>query len=83
MWQKIVVTTEPATATSPGAIAEGSFSVENGKVRVRNDRGKLVGSAELVAGDNPAVIARRLLKRGRAQSDFYSPIRYPPPSSIV
>ena len=83
MWQKIVVTTEPATATSPGAIAEGSFSVENGKVRVRNDRGKLVGSAEHLPGEDAALIARRLLKRGRAQSDFYSPIRYPPPSSIV
>jgi len=74
------VTTEPATATSPGAIAEGSFSVDGTNIRVRNDRGKLVGTAELVPGEDAAVVARRILRGSRAASGFYAPLRYPPPS---
>jgi len=49
-WQQFFVTTEPASAGNPGAVAYGSFAVEGEKIRVRNDRGKLVGTAESRAG---------------------------------
>jgi len=82
IWHRIVVTTEPATATSPGAIAEGTYTIAGDKIRVKNDRGKLVGTAEFVPGEDAALIARRILRRGRAQSDFHQPLRYPPLSIV-
>ena len=74
-WQQFFVTTSPPSAGNPeGAVAYGSYSVDADKIRVRNDRGKLVGAAELVPGEDALVIARRILRRGRAQSDFYRPL---------
>jgi len=73
-WQQFFVTTEPATETSPGAVAYGSFTVDGTKIRVRNDRGKLVGTAELVPGDDPKVVVCRILRGSRAPSDFHRPL---------
>jgi len=73
-WQQFFVTTEPATESSPGAVAYGSFTVDGTKIRVRNDRGKLVGTAELVQGDDPAHVARKILRGSRASSDFNRPL---------
>jgi len=74
-WQQFFVTTEPPSAGNPeGAVAYGSYAVAGDNIRVRNDRGKLVGTAELVPCDDPEVIARRILRRGRAQSDFNRPL---------
>ena len=74
MQHRIVVTVEPATSSSPGAVAYGSYTVTGDKIRVRNDRGKLVGTAELVPGDDPAHVARKILRGSRASSDFYRPL---------
>ena len=74
-WQQFFVTTEPPSAGNPeGAVAYGSYAVAGDKIRVRNDRGKLVGTAELVPGEDATLVARRILRRGRAQSDFYRPL---------
>jgi len=73
-WQHFYITVEPATADSAGAIVEGSFAVDGDKVRVRNDRGKLIGSAEYVPGEDAALVARRILRRGTVQSDFNRPL---------
>jgi len=72
-WQQFFVTTEPATESSPGAVAYGTFAVDGTKIRVRNDRGKLIGTAELDGGD-PKVIACRILRGSRASSDFNRPL---------
>src|SRR5215467_967359 len=53
------------------AVVEGSFAVDGDKVRVRNDRGKLIGSAEYVPGEDAGLVARRILRRSCASSDFY------------
>ena len=70
-WQHFYITVEPPTADSIGAIVEGSFAVDGEKVRVRNDRGKLIGSAGYVPGEDAGLVARRILRRSCASSDFY------------
>jgi hypothetical protein len=80
---KITVQTEAATETSPGAILEGHYEIHDGKVRVTDAAGRPVGSEEFGPADDPAVVARRILRRARlGRGDFYGPIRYPPPSLV-
>ena len=80
---KLVIEIERPTETTPGAILEGHYEIDNGKVRVTDAAGRPVGSEEFGPGDDPAVVARRILRGARlGRGDFYGPIRYPP-SSIV
>jgi hypothetical protein len=71
---RITVTTEPATESSPGAIAEGNCNVIDDKVVVTDLEGRPIGSEKLKPGDDPTVIAKRILRRGRARPDFYRPL---------
>ena len=77
---KIIVQTEAATETFPGAIAEGNYEFGGDRVTVTDLQGRPIGKEEVKAGDDPVVIAKRILRRGRSQRDFYRPINYPPPS---
>jgi hypothetical protein len=78
---RIIVQTAP-TETSPGAILEGHYEIDNGKVRV-TVAGRPVGSEEVKPNEDPEVIARRILRRAKSRSgDFYGPIRYRPPSIV-
>jgi len=71
-WTRLVAVTErPIEGCSPGAVVEGSYAVEDGKVLVRNDRDKLIGSKTLPDGDNARVIALRILRESRSSSGFY------------
>ena len=80
---KIVVQTEAATETSPGAIAEGYYDVIDDNVIVTDLSGRPIGKEKLPAGDDPTVIAKRILRRARlGRGDFYGPIRYPPLSLV-
>jgi hypothetical protein len=80
---KITVQTETATETSPGAIAEGFFDLIDNNVVVTDLQGRPVGKEELKPGDNPTVIAKRILRRARlGRGDFSAPIRYPPLSLV-
>ena len=80
---RIIVQTEAPTETSPGAILEGHYDLVDGKVVVTDLHGRPIGKEEAKSGDDPAVIARRILRRARlGRGDFYGPIRYRPPSII-
>ena len=80
---RIVVQTEAATESSPGAIAEGFFDLIDNNVVVTDLQGHPVGKEELKPGDNPTVIAKRILRRARlGRGDFSAPIRYPPLSLV-
>ena len=48
----------------------------------RDLQGRPIGKEELKPGDDPTVIAKRILRRGRAQRDFFRPISYPPLSLV-
>ena len=79
---RIIVQTEAATETSPGAIAEGYYDLVDGKVVVTDLQGRPIGSEEAKHGD-PGVIARRILRRARlGRRDFYAPLRYPPANLV-
>jgi hypothetical protein len=80
---RITVTTEAATFSgNPGAIAEGNWELADDKVVVTDLEGRPIGSEKLKPGDDPVVIAKRILRRGRAQRDFFRPISYPPLSLV-
>jgi len=80
---RIVVQTEAATETNPGAIAEGYYDLIDGKVVVTDLQGRPIGNEEAKPGDDPAVIAKRILRRARlGRGDFSAPIRYPPLSLV-
>jgi hypothetical protein len=79
MWEQFFVTTEAATFSgNPGAIAEGNWELADDKVVVTDLQGRPIGSEKLKPGDDPVVVAKRILRRGRARPDFYREIRYPP-----
>jgi hypothetical protein len=71
---KIIVQTEAATETFPGAIAEGNWEFDGNKVTVTDLQGRPIGKEEVPAGSDPALIAKRILRRGRPRSDFYRPL---------
>ena len=75
--------TEAATETFPGAIAEGNYDLVDDEVIVTDLHGRPIGKEKVKPGDDPAVVARRVLRRARqGNSNFHSPIRYPPLSIV-
>jgi hypothetical protein len=66
----------PATEDGdPGVIAEALWSVEDGTVVLTDLEGKHITSRALLKGENPATLAKILL-RERTPNDFQQPIRY-------
>ena len=78
----VMIETEAATETTPGAIAEGYYDLIDGKVVVTDLQGRPIGNEEAKPGDDPTLIAKRILRRGRAHRDFFRPINYPPLSLV-
>ena len=78
----IWIEVERATETFPGAILEGHYDLVDDEVIVTDLHGRPIGKEKVKPGDDPAVIARRILRRGRAQRDFFRPINYPPLSLV-
>jgi hypothetical protein len=69
----------PASENDPGQIIEGRYAVIGSLVQVWDLNGKLLGSGEVHADEDPKSVARKIL---RAKSDcginsFYGPLRYP------
>jgi hypothetical protein len=57
----------------PTQIKEGRFTVENGAVVWSDYRGIRIASLPLQPGQDPMVVARKLLQA----TNFYRPLRYP------
>jgi hypothetical protein len=80
---RIIVQTEAATETSSGAILEGHYTIHDGKVVVTDLQRRPIGNEEAKPGDDPTVVAKRILRGARlGRGNFYGPIRYPPPSLV-
>ena len=60
----------------PGEILEGWFSVDEGTVTVTDREGRHITSGAMIAGEDPAALARLLL-REKGPEDFNRPISYP------
>ena len=61
----------------PGAIAEAYYTIEDGAVILRDADDKHLTSRALLKGEDPAPLARILLREAEAPKDFNRPIHYP------
>jgi hypothetical protein len=61
----------------PGAIAEAYWSIEDGILTLRDADDKYINSRALLKDDDPAVLARSLLREAEAPKDFNRALNYP------
>jgi hypothetical protein len=61
----------------PGAIAEAYYTIEDGVVVLRDRDDKHLTSRALLKGEDPAVLAKSLLREAEQPKDFNRPIHYP------
>jgi hypothetical protein len=61
----------------PGAIAEAWWTIEDGLLVLRDADDKQITSRALLKDDDPALLARSLLREAEAPKAFNDPIRYP------
>jgi hypothetical protein len=74
----IFVTTRQATdAGDPGAIAEALWSVEDGAVVLTDLGGRHISGRALLKGQDPAAVARALLREAEEPKSFNHPISHP------
>jgi hypothetical protein len=73
----IWTTTVQASDTDPGQIAEGHYTLENGIVTVLDASGKRISIQTVKPGQDPAAVARRLLREANKPADFYRQLAYP------
>ena len=73
----VQVTTRAATDGDPGQIAEAYYSIEDGLLVLRDADDKHITSRALLKGDDPAVLAKSLLREAEEPNDFQRQIRYP------
>jgi hypothetical protein len=62
----------------PGAIVEAWWTIEDGAVVLRDADDKHITSRMLLKDDDPAVLARVLLREAEQPKDFNRAIHYPP-----
>jgi hypothetical protein len=76
MWKRITTQISPPDERSTGVVAEGKFAIIDGQVHVHDPWGNPLGSIAVKPTDDPAPIARKLLRDKTAQkwSAFYAPI---------
>ncbi len=75
--RRVWVTVEPPSEKSCGTIVEGTWTIADGVIRVRDMEGRLF-TERLAPGDNAEHVARRLLREKHGKhTAFYAPIRYP------
>jgi hypothetical protein len=61
----------------PGAIAEAYYTIEEGVVVLRDHDDKHITSRALLKGEDPAVLAKSLLREAEEPKSFNRPIHYP------
>jgi hypothetical protein len=62
----------------PGAIAEAYYTIEDGAVVLRDPDDKHITSRALLKGEDPAVLAKSLLREAeQPKGEFNRPIQYP------
>jgi hypothetical protein len=61
----------------PGAIVEAWWTIEDGAVVLRDADDKRITSRALLKDDDPALLAKSLLREREASTDFQAPIHYP------
>jgi hypothetical protein len=58
-------------------LIEGSYTISDGNiVRVEDDQGRPLGGQVLQPGDDPAAVARSILRTKKSAEPFWDPILY-------
>jgi hypothetical protein len=73
----IRVTVSNGGDDDPGAIVEARYTIEEGAVVLTTLEGKHITSRALLKGEDPAVLAKSLLREAEEPNDFQRQIRYP------
>jgi hypothetical protein len=73
---RIRVQVAPPTDTDPGAIVEGSYTLEDDVVRVYDVDQNLLGTEHLAPGADAGAAARRVLREKKGPEPFWNPIPY-------
>jgi hypothetical protein len=71
------IVTSNGSDGDPGAIAEAWWSIEDGAVVLRDADDKHITARAMLKGEDPAVLARSLLREVEKPKDFNRPISYP------
>jgi hypothetical protein len=61
----------------PGVIAEAYYTIEDGVVVLRDHDDKHLTSRAFLKGEDPAVLAKSLLREASEPESFHRPISYP------
>ena len=61
----------------PGQIVEAWYTIEDGLLVLRDSNDKHITSRALLKGEDPAMLAKILLREREGQNDFQQPIHYP------
>jgi hypothetical protein len=60
-----------------GEVAEGTYTITGNVVRVEDMEGRSLGGQVLRPTDNPATVARAILRTTKAPEPFWGPLAYP------
>jgi hypothetical protein len=71
------VTIRNGDEDDPGQIAEAYYTIEDGLLVLRDADDKHITSRALLKGEDPAVLAKSLLREAEEPNDFQRQIRYP------
>jgi hypothetical protein len=76
--KRVRVTIELPTDNNLGSVVDGFYFVQDEMVYVSDALKRPIGRHALNPGDNPEIVARRLLKSKHCgNNNFYAPLRYP------
>jgi hypothetical protein len=70
-------TLKSPTDSDPGQIVEGSYRIAGNTVTVIDTSRRQVSVQTLKPGQDPLIVARRLLREANKPADFYRSLRYP------
>jgi hypothetical protein len=76
-FKRVRVTIDLPTDTSLGAVVDGFYFVQDDMVYVQDALKRPLGRLALNPGDNPEIVARRVLKSKHCSNNFYRKISYP------
>jgi hypothetical protein len=65
-------------AGDPGQIVEAYYTIEEGLLVLRDSNDKHITSRALLKGEDPAPLARILLREAEEPKEFQRPLSYPP-----
>ena len=79
-FKRVRVTIELPTDNNLGSVVDGYYFVQDEMVYVSDAFKRPLGRLALNPGDNPEIVARRLLKSKYCGNNFYRKLQYPPKS---